>query len=131
MKNNNLRALRKRAGYHSASAFATALGKPLSTVTSHENGSRTINDDYLKIYSDFLNVSSDVIVKRDTLIVHDRFLDVVYYFCAVQRRNNNKFSKEFISDVIYKIERNNINNFEIELFVESCLIDHLEQNSNL
>lgn len=122
MSNNNLRALRKRAGYDSVSAFAAALGRPLSTVTSHENGNRDITERYLKIYSEFLNVSPETILRRDTLIVHDKLLDVISAFCAVQKRHPDKLTTEFISNALYEIERNNVEANEMELFIESCLL---------
>ncbi|WP_104038278.1 helix-turn-helix domain-containing protein [Vibrio jasicida] len=122
MKENNLRALRERAGYKTASDFAKAVGMPISSVTSHENGNRKITETSLQIYSEFLNVLPESILKRDALVVHDRILNVISAFCTVQKRNRYLISKDDITKIMYEIERNNIKDIELELFIESCLI---------
>ncbi|NOI26696.1 helix-turn-helix domain-containing protein [Vibrio mediterranei] len=122
MKSNNLRALRKSAGYESAAEFASALNCPLSTVISHENGNRDISERYLKIYSEFLNVSKTTILKKDALIVQDRLVDVIYSICKIQQRHRKEFSKDFIFNLLYQIEKYDVNGDELDLFIESYMI---------
>lgn len=56
-RSNRLRVAREKAGYDSAAAAAIALGKKVSTYTSHENGTRGFKETTGRVYADAFGVS--------------------------------------------------------------------------
>lgn len=62
---NRLRETRISKGFQTAREFAQFAKVPVSTYFSHENGSRTIKEEHLLLYSSLLNVSAEFLLKND------------------------------------------------------------------
>lgn len=120
---NKLRELRKRAGFSSAAAFSSAIGRPSSTVTSHENGSRRISKEDLDLYCKFLSVQpEDIIGDSANHVDVDVVARYVLAFCAVQKRSGKRLDLNKIKQIIKEINGVCfIDNIEMELIIESML----------
>ena len=130
MINNNLRKIRKSKGINSATKLAEMARKPVSTVTSHENGSRNISDKDLEIYCALLNVTKEEITNTKINItpeVNNREMQIIISaFCKVQKRTKFNISQESIEKVIERIRiEKNLNQYEIELLIEHVIAREL------
>lgn len=125
---NNLREIRKSKGYKSARELAEALGKPISTITSHENGQRTINDEYIDLYCSFFNVSRKRLLgEEDTHLNPVILKKIIKGFCLAQESQTKKRYDCIDDQVIDYVMKNieslpELNEDYIQTMIESVII---------
>ncbi|MGL4752312.1 helix-turn-helix domain-containing protein [Aeromonas salmonicida] len=120
---NRLRELRVAAGFRSAVAFADAVGRPSSTVTSHENGARKISKEDLELYCRYLNVKpEDIIRKVDNHFDLELVASYISAFCSVQKRKEKRIDGNMAKKVLPMMSSVQFTDeVEMELFIEGVL----------